>query len=211
MSLLIRSLLLFVVITGGTTSSGGQRGGTAQSPPPPLAAPPGAVQRTGERKEFSSEQGRFAILFPGPPEEVDRSFDTPAGRLDSRQYIFWDDWANHDVLYNDFQINLEEDAGKRNYVIDGLRDAGLSNFNGRLLHESDVSLGNHPGRALKISIPDGSIIRVRMYAVGRRLYQVAVTTLGEQSAADGGRSAEARALKDLDSFRLIQRGDARVR
>jgi hypothetical protein len=203
MSLLIRSLLLFVVISGGATSCRGQRGGPAQSPPPPSAATPGAGQRPDERKEFSSERGRFAILFPGTPEEEQY---TPSGLRDSRQYVFWDDWANYDVAYNDYDIDLEKDAEKRNYVLNGMRDTGVSKVNGRLLSEAEVSLGGHPGRALKVSIPDGSIIRVRMYVVGRRFYQVGVTTLGEQSAPDGGRSAEARALKYLDSFRLIQPG-----
>jgi hypothetical protein len=117
---------------------------------------------------------------------VDNSLDTPAGRLDARQYLFVDDWANYDVAYNDFHVDLEADAERRNHVINRLRDAGVSNFNGRVLSESEVSLGSHPGRALKVSIPDGSIIRVRMYAVGRRVYQIGVTTLGEQSAWDGG-------------------------
>jgi hypothetical protein len=204
MSLLIRSLLLFAVIIVGVASCRGQRDGAAQSPPPPDAAHAGAEQRPGERKEFSSERGRFAILFPGTPEEAQY---TSSGRLDSRQYIFVDDWANYDVAYNDYNIDLEKEVEERNYAMNRLRDAGVSNFNGRLLSEAEVSLSGHPGRALKVSIPDGSIIRVRMYAVGRRFYQVAVTTLGEQSAPDGGRSAEARALKFLDSFRLIQPGD----
>ena len=200
MSLLIRTLLLFVVITGGTTSCRGQRGGAAQSPPPPSAPPAGADQRPVEQKEFFSERGRFAILFPGTPEE--RQY-TPSGRRDSRQYIFADDWANYDVAYNDYDIDLEKDAEKRNYVLNRMRDAGVSKVDGRLLSEAEVSLDGHPGRALKVSIPDGSIIRVRMYVVGRRFYQVAVVTLGEQSDPDGGRSAVARALKYLDSFRLI--------
>ncbi len=203
MSLLVRSLLLCVVITGGATSCRGQRGGTAQSSPPPSAAPAGADQRPGEQKEFSSERGRFAILFPGTPEEGQY---TQSGPLDSWQYTFADDWANYDVAYNDYDIDLEKDAEKRNYVLNGMRDAGVSKLDGRLLSEAEVSLDGHPGRALKVSIPDGSIIRVRMYVVGRRFYQVAVVTLGEQSAPDGGRSAEARALKYLDSFRLITPG-----
>src|ERR1044071_9923729 len=116
MSLDIRAVLLFVAIAGGATSCHGQRGGAAQSPSPPIAAHPGDGQRQGEREEFSSERGRFAILFPGPPEEVDNSFDTPAGRLDARQYLFVDDWANYDVAYNDFHVDLEADAEQRNHV-----------------------------------------------------------------------------------------------
>ena len=200
MSLPIRCLLLFAVITGGATSCRGQRGGTAQSPPPPSAAPPGADQRPGEPKEFISEQGRFAILFPGTPEEGQY---TRSGRLESRQYIFADEWANFDVAYNDYDIDLGKDAEKRNEVLNGMRDAGVSKLDGRLLSEAEVSLDGHPGRALTVSIPDGSIIRVRMYVVGRRFYQVAVVTLGEQTAPDGGQSAKARAMKYLDSFRLI--------
>jgi hypothetical protein len=124
------------------------------------------------------------------------------GRLDSREYKFAEHPTYYAVVYDDFAGDLEQDAERRDYAMNRMRDAGLSSGpDRRLLSESEVRLGSHPGRALKISIPDGGVIRVRMYAVGRRLYQVSVITLGERSSPGAARSAEKRAMKFLDSFR----------
>ena len=190
------------MITACASSCRGPQGEAAQGPPPRITTPPAADHSPGEWKEFSSRQGRFTILFPVAPEEEDHAYDTPSGRLDSREYRSSEDAADYAVDYRDYQIDLEADAETLNYVMDRLRDAGTSYFNGRVLSESEVSLGGHPGRALKVGIAEG-IIWVRMYAVGRRLYQVAVTTRGEQSAPGAGRADEARAMKFLDSFRLL--------
>lgn len=204
MSFLARTLLLFVVIDGCATACLGQQGGAAQSPPPRVATPPGTRQRPDGPKGFSSQRGRFTILFPGTPTEKDTSVDTLVGRLDSREYKFAEHPTYYAVVYDDFAGDLEQDAERRDYAMNRMRDAGLSSGpDRRVLGESEVRLGSHPGRALKISIPDGGVIRVRMYAVGRRLYQVSVITLGERSSPGAARSAEKRAMKFLDSFRLI--------
>lgn len=204
MSFLARTLLLFVVIAGCAMACRGQQGGAAQSPPPRVATPPGAGQSPDEPKGFSSQRGRFTILFPGTPAEKDTSVDTLVGRLDSREYKFAEHPTYYAVVYDDFAGDLEKDAERRNYAMNRMRDAGVSSGpNRRVLSESEVWLGSHPGRALKVSIPDGGIIRVRMYAVGRRLYQVSVITLGERSSPGARRPAEKRAMKFLDSFRLI--------
>lgn len=205
MSFPARTLLLFLVITGCAMACRGQQSGVAQSPPSRVATPPRAGQSPVEPKEFSSQRGRFTILFPGTPTEKDTSIDIIfVGRLDSREYKFAEHPTYYGVIYDDFAGDLEKDAERRNYAMNRMRDGGVSSGpNRRVLSESEVRLGSHPGRALKISIPDGGIIRVRMYAVGRRLYQASVITLGERSSPAVRRSAEKRALKFLDSFRLI--------
>jgi TonB family protein len=69
---------------------------------------------------------------------------------------------------------------------------------------SEISLEGHPGRLLKERMRDGSIMRVKMFLVGQRLYQVAVTTPREEGAkAETVRFYETTASKFLDSFKLI--------
>ena len=202
MSFPARTLRLFVVLIVCAPACPGQEPGAAQSPPTRVAAPPGTVQRHVEPKAFSSQQGRFTILFPGTPAEKDTSVVTFVGRLDSREYKFAAHPTYYAVIYDDFAGDLENDAERRDYAMNRMRDAGASSGpDRRLLSESGIRLGSHPGRALKFSIPDGGVIRVRMYAVGRRLYQVSVITLGERSSPGARRAAEKRALKFLDSFR----------
>lgn len=208
MSFPARTLLFFVAITACAVPCRGQQRSAAQSPPPRVATPPGTVQSPAEPQEFSSQRGRFAILFPGAPTEKDTSIDIIfVGRLDSREYKFAEHPTYYAVIYDDFAGDLEKDAERRDYAMNRMRDAGVSSGPGRrLVGQSDVRLGSHPGRALKISIPDGGVIRVRMYAVGPRLYQVSVITLGERTSPGARRAAEKRALRFLDSFRIITPG-----
>ena len=175
----------------------------AQNTPEPDAPPrPAAEYDPKAWKEYSSRQGRFSILFPGRPSEEDTSFDTAAGRLEARQYKLATS-AYYIVDYTDFPLVLEQEPGKLNQTFNSIRDGAVANAQGKVLSESDLRLEGHPGRELKIAIPDGGIIRVRMYAVGQRIYQTAVTTPKELKAPDGGRFDEARALKFLDSLKLI--------
>src|ERR1044072_2837885 len=165
MRLLVRPLLLLIMITACVASGRGQQRGGAQGPQPGISAPPGAAQSRGARNEFSSRRGRFAILFPGTPAEEDSSFELLGQRLESLQYTFVEKSANYFVAYNDFPYDVEQEAETRNRVMNRMRDAAVSSHaNGRVLSESEVSLGRHPGRAVKVSIA-GGIIRVRMYAV----------------------------------------------
>lgn len=204
MSFPARTLLLFVVINVCAPLCPLQEPGAAQSPSTRVATPSGTGQSPAEPKAFTSRQGRFTILFPGTPAEKDTSVVTFVGRLDSREYKFAEHPTYYAVIYDDFAGDLERDAERRDHAMNRMRDAGVSSGpNRRLLSESEIRLGSYPGRALKISMPDGGIIRVRMYAVGRRLYQVSVITLGERSSPGARRAAEKSAVKFLDSFRPI--------
>jgi TonB family protein len=67
---------------------------------------------------------------------------------------------------------------------------------------TDISIDGHPGRLLRERLPNGNILKAKMYLVGQRLYQIAVTIPKPDSSPDMGRAYEKFADKFLDSFKL---------
>jgi hypothetical protein len=169
----------------------------------PTRSSPAVERNPHSWKEFHSPQGRFTILFPGTPTDVDKSFDTAMGRLDAREFKLITS-AGYIVTYTDFPVDLENDPGKLDQTLNRVRDRATAEVKGTVLNESGVSIASHPGRMWKVAIPGGGFIRVRVYVVRQRLYQIAITTPEEKVSPDGGRFDEMRAAKFLDSFKLVK-------
>jgi hypothetical protein len=76
---------------------------------------------------------------------------------------------------------------------------------------TEISIDKHPGRLLRERLPDGKTLKAKMYLVGQRLYQIAVTMPRADTTPDGGKSYEKFADKFLDSFKLISEQEAAVK
>jgi hypothetical protein len=202
MNSLARVLLLIIAVIVGALPSYGQESKTKQGLSAPVTPSPSAIESNPNAwKEYSSQRGRFTILFPGTPIEADNS----SGRLEGRRFML-KTTAAYAVYYSDFPSDfpndLEKEAALRKQFLDTARDAVVAKSNGKVLSETDIYLDGHPGRTLKIALPDGTVTRDKTYVVGKRIYQVVVVTLGELLAPDGGRFDEIRATKFLESFKL---------
>jgi hypothetical protein len=106
------------------------------------------------------------------------------------------------VIYNDFpewlvkQKDINWDA-----MLDSGRDGLVADTNGKVIMESKITLGNYPGREVVIEAKGQfktAIIKVRIYVVRNRMYQVMVIT----AKGEGG-SFERDNF--MDSFRLVER------
>jgi hypothetical protein len=152
-------------------------------------------------KEFSSQDGRFAVKFPGTPKEDTQSvgeFRLKIHRLTT--------FAEYSVMYADYPewANDNDPRVAGSILDDGLKGA-VAEVNSKLLEVQEVSLDGHPGRLYKERMPDGSILRGKTFLVGHRLYQIAATTPTEEGApAEETRFYQAVANKFLESFHLIQ-------
>ena len=198
---LMRILLLIVAVTISALPIYSQESKTKQDSKAPVDPPPPAVEYNPNAwKEYSSQQGRFTIMFPGTPTEA-------AGRLEGRRFML-KTTAVYAVYYTDFPASfpydLEKEVSLRKQFLDASRDTTLAQSKGKVLSETDISLEGHPGRMMKIALPDGTITREKTYVVGKRIYQIIVVTRGELLAPDGGRFDETRATKFLDSFKLAR-------
>jgi hypothetical protein len=132
----------------------------------------GAVQEAPSWKSFTSKEGGFTASFPVMPEEKKQLLKTATGQMDVRVFLAED---KNDISYvvsisdlpaKDYKKGTEEQR------LDFAREGALNSSRGKLRSEKKIMLDGYPGRDLIIDAENGSVIRLRLYAVGRRLYQV---------------------------------------
>lgn len=150
--------------------------------------------------EFQSKEGAFSVLMPGQPEQKSFPTDTEQGPINMNMFSVGRGNAFYAVIYSDFPL-VPDDPQLINNMLDKARDMGVANAKGRLLSETRITLGDYPGREIKISISAG-ILLARLYAVKHRLYQVMVA--GTQEAV----IASPDTARFLDSFKLVKRQKA---
>ena len=80
-------------------------------------------------------------------------------------------------------------------ALDGTRDGALANVKGQLRSEEEVSLkaggASYPGRAIVADAPHNLVMRLRVYLVKDRLYQImTVNTMDQDGPEDLARMAQ---------------------
>ncbi|HEX7316805.1 MAG TPA: energy transducer TonB [Pyrinomonadaceae bacterium] len=156
-------------------------------------------------REFASAEGRFAVLVPGELTLKTERMPTPDGAGIPLYVHTLRTSAEYGVIYADYPFAVTGAEMKGRLLDEGARGA-VASVGARLLDMKEITLGEHPGRELKELMRDGRVMHARMYVVGSRLYQVAVTLpkLGEADAATA--FAEEVAARFLGSFRLLEEG-----
>jgi hypothetical protein len=150
--------------------------------------------------EYSSAEGRFSILFPGTPKEEVQSVDAQGVQFKIHIHNL-KAFSEYGVIYADYPIPVGDPNIAKQVLNSGAKGA-VAEVKSELLSITDIALDGHPGRLLKEKLPNGSILKIKMYLVGQRLYQIAVT-MPVDTTSDMGKSYEKFADKFLDSFKLI--------
>ncbi|HEX8118560.1 MAG TPA: TonB family protein, partial [Pyrinomonadaceae bacterium] len=154
----------------------------------------------GRWREYISPVGRFAVLVPGNLVLKTQQMPAPGGRDITLYVQTLSTTAEYGVIHADYPFPVNSPEVQKRLLDDGARGAAES-VGARLLDLKEVTLGEHPGRALKEEMRDGRVMHVRMYLVGSRLYQVAITL--PKLDADAAAFGEEVASKFLNSFRLL--------
>lgn len=128
--------------------------------------------------EFKSEAGRFSVLMPEKPVSQSSSFDTPQGRFEQQAFT-----AIHSLLvcvvgYVDLPKNLLV-GNDTDGFFQGARDEFIKEIGGKLGSERALTLDGHPGREIKVIVFRGEV-RLRLFLVGDRLYQLSVVKVAEE-------------------------------
>jgi hypothetical protein len=148
-------------------------------------------------QEFSSPAGNFAVMMPGTPVYEKKSQATALGPID--MHMFTMDLRSagaYIVMYSDYPEAVTK--APPDSLLDGGRNGALANTKGKLLGEQNLSLDGFPGREITIEIPGKGIMKIRMYLVRQRFFQVmAMGTKEKMDHEDTG--------KYLTSFRLLAR------
>ncbi len=135
------------------------------------------------------------IALPEPPKVAKQKVKTATGQLDVTLYsVEIDRSSAYVVTFSDLPEN-EIAKGSEDRRLDHARDGAISRARGKLKSEIKIEIAGNPGREIQIEGQNGLVLRVRIYAVGRRLYQVLA-----MGPAGFCQTKDTRLV--LDSFRL---------
>ncbi len=164
---------------------------------------PTSLSDSSSSQSFTSLDGRFVISLP---EEVDAyqpiSLKTPTGTATGQGYSWRTAEGQFTVMYLDMPDPLNN-PNAANLLLDQVCEQALTQVTaakGKLIKENSITLSAHPGRELKVELPNG-LMTVRVYLVSNRLYQLMLAQAPNQPQG-------AIALKALDSFKLLTPADA---
>lgn len=203
MKIIPRYTLLLLILISCVSFCFAQTNKSSEDEPPPR---PEKEFNPTSWKEYSSAEGRFSILFPGTPKEEIQSIDVQGGQFKIHVHNL-KAFAEYGVIYADYSIPVG-DPNVANQVLDNGARGAAAEVNAELLSVSAISIDGHPGRLLRERLPNGNLLQAKMYLVGQRLYQIAVTMPKAEASSDMGKAFERFADKFLDSFKLISEQQA---
>ncbi len=145
--------------------------------------------------KFTSEEGRFSVLMPGPDAPKDMAETRTDPKVGSytvhlfakkaEKGFFMAGWVDYAPSFN-FGVQAELAANRDNFI---------KSAKANLLGTTRIRLGAHPGIEFKAEIPGRADIVSRVYIVGRRPYQLI-------TVAPAGRDASANRARFFSSFRV---------
>jgi TonB family protein len=163
-------------------------------------------------KKFESDHGGFSVMLPGTPQEETQTLQIGEHTVPVRVLKF-NALANYNVMYLDIPVEHAGNVEATRKLLDSFARKAFEVFRATSLQQKEITLDGHPGLFAMLRLPEGFILRQRVYAVRGRLYQLMITTPPEPRATDDQRRFyEATANKFLDSFTLapaIHRAPAR--
>ena len=144
-----------------------------------------------EWKKFVSREGAFAVLMPGTPVAKKEAAQTPLGPLVAHLFsLEVEIGSNFTVSFSDVPQGLLGLEGVDDLLLTQARDAAVAKLEGKLLKDERGSLNKRfPGREFHIEVPNAGIVRMRIYLVQNRVFQIVAA--GPKEFATG---------KDADRF-----------
>jgi hypothetical protein len=120
---------------------------------------------------YTSKEGGFSVALPAKPAESKQRVVTATGHLDVYLFIVETKGdAAYVVSYSDLPA-AEIKAGTAEKRLDHAREGAVDNARGKLRTEKKIELGGFPGRELIIETDKDVVIKMRIIAVNKRLYQ----------------------------------------
>jgi hypothetical protein len=150
----------------------------------------------GDWKPFSPKDGAFSVQMPGTPNEHKKAVKSGTG---ATEVILFEVTLRpgentYAVGYSEYPKEMIK-AGTEDKRLDNARDAAKTTSKGKLKREKSLLLDTYPGRELLLEIDDKKAVKLRLYAVNNRLYEIVAVGSPEFVAS-------AETLKFLESFKL---------
>lgn len=150
------------------------------------------------------EGNGWTANFPSDPEESQKTIPTAIGEQTMHIYMYTEpnQQVADNIVYAAIQTIFPDTlvSSAKTEMIDPLMrnsiDGAVKNVQGQLLSESVISLGEFPGREVKISFQQGAgIINLRIYLVKNTLYML-------QAICEKSKDDNASAKRFMHSFKL---------
>lgn len=154
-----------------------------------LTVPVLAQSRKPKPQSYTSEDGRYSVIFLAEPSAADKKVASVGGNLTIQTTRTEYGGVVYSVTYTDYPEAFA--AASADKVLDGVRD-GMKGNDGSVKKDEKVTLDGVGGREFRIEAGKNAI-RCRTFLVKQRLYQVMVT--GATKGIDGEE-----ATQFLDSF-----------
>ena len=134
--------------------------------------------------EYKSAEGKFTAEFPKKPESQKQVINSEVGELTMNIVMYdasKDDEANlvYMINYTDYPdtlINSDKKETLESFFRNST-DGAVKNVHGKLLSEKIISVGDYPGREIRIDFQNGkAVITSRVYLVKNRMIMLEVIT-----------------------------------
>jgi hypothetical protein len=169
----------------------------AQAQDPVLPPPPARDYFPAKWDEYTSEQGRFRIRFPGKPKEE----FSPVGV----NFVSYSSLLEYRVSYVD-ESELTDDPDSAKHYLQETKSVSLeiTKISGeRIIKEKAVTVDGHPGYFLHVESAKGWV-RSQEIVVGKRVYTIIVEgRKGRANELEGKDDFEKLAMGFINSFKLI--------
>ncbi len=155
-------------------------------------------------EEFASLDGRFRVTAPGEFKESADSVHTDIGTLVFHTFFIQTEEEEAEnlfymITYCDYPEGLifaDSVEFARDFFNATIEEATLS-VKGTLMYETDVKMGEHPGKFWRIDYLDGSAtIKTKAYLAGDRFYSIQTISYKEKNL---NRDSD----RFFDSFRIL--------
>jgi hypothetical protein len=171
---------------------------TQEATQPPVSSKPTVAPTVVQDswQTFTPKSGSYSVSMPAKPTERVQTTTSPDGSLSAQMHVALLSYQSCQlgVMYSEYpqEANLPDDPQQ---ALNGSRDSLIKTLKAKLLDEKQLSQDGHPGREIKLTAPDGSIIQTRLYLVKRSMYQA-------MTISPGTPASSAIVSRFLDSFKF---------
>lgn len=140
---------------------------------------------------LTSTEGRFTVVAPVHLVQQIQDVDLPTGdTIKVTSYSGERSSIGYFVSYADYPQSVIR-TNKPQTLLQGSRDGVSENLGGTITQDTEIALGEHPGREFIVTAKDEKgkpfTVRVRLYIVGARLYELIVWL---PESAESGKDVE---------------------
>lgn len=134
------------------------------------------AQGSNSWSSFQSREGRFEVLFPRQPEQMQQRVELPPGES-TTQYAFAseDGLAEYLISYTDYPEEFMSRIGEPSDFLQAVKEGFLGGVGARDVVSQSRRLQGYPGLRVEYVTSNGLSGYAHFYLVNERLYQIIVT------------------------------------